>query len=180
MVLNAWPGRRKTPAMSRPCRNAVADTGFTMIELVVVMSIVSVLGAISSFGFTNWRNTSQHQGSAEELVSEFRNASVRAITEGRTFCVDVKAGGREYELWQYSCGGAGSSKQGAIQKVQGNDVSLAAVTTLAGSPACPATSRCVYFYPRGTASPATVTVRSSKRSKTYTVEVEGLTSRVYL
>ena len=157
------------------------DRGFTMIELVVVMSIVSVLGAISTFGFANWRNTSQHQGSAGELVSEFRNASMRAISEGRTYCVDVKAGGQAYELWQYSCGGIGATKPGATQKVQGNDVSLVATSTLAGSPACPASSKCVYFYPRGTASPATVTVQSSKRTpKTYTVRVEGLTSRVYM
>lgn len=158
-----------------------SDRGTTMLELVVAMSIAGILLATASFSFINWRNTSQHQGSAEELVSQLRNASVRAVSEGRTYCVDVKAGGKTLELWQYSCGGTGSTRQGSPKSVQGQDVSLATTVTLPTTPPpCPSTSRCVYFYPRGTATPASVVVNSSKRSKTYTVRVEGLTSRVYM
>lgn len=167
--------------MPAACRTPRADAGFTLIEVMVVMVISGVLASIGVFGFSSWQATSQHQGTADELVSQFRNASVRAISEGRTYCVDIKSGGRSYELWQYACGGATGVRQGGAKGVQGDDIVLAAASALAGSPACPAASRCVYFYPRGTASPASVTVQSSKRpSKTYTVRVEGLTSRVYM
>lgn len=158
------------------------DTGFTMVELLLVMVVSSILLGIASTGFVNWRNTSQHLGSADELVSELRSASTQAVSEGRTYCMDVKSGGRVYELWQKSCGGLGSTRQGQPIAVQGPDVALSlTVTASTPAPACPATSTCVYFYPRGTATPSTVTVSSSKRAgKIYIVRVEGLTSRVYM
>ena len=158
-----------------------ADAGTTLIELVVVMVIAGMLLSIASFSFLNWRSASQHQGSASELVSQFRSASVRAISEGRTYCVEVNSAGTSYDVWRFSCGGTGSVRQGATKTVQATAVWLVAVVTLpATPPACPVTSKCVYFYPRGTATPASVVVNSSKRSKTYTVQVEGLTSRVYM
>ena len=160
----------------RPGRS---DAGFTLIELLVVMSIASTLALISAFGFSNWRNTSQHLGSADELVSQLRNASQRAISEGRTYCVDVASGGGSYALWRTACGAGGAQVAGPYT-VQSPNVTLTALPAPpTPAPACPASSKCLYFYPRGTAVPAVVTVASAERSKTYTVRVEGLTARVY-
>ena len=157
------------------------DRGATIIELAVVMAIAGVLMTIGTFGFTNWRHTSQHQGAADELVSTLRGASVQAISEGRTYCLDVKSGGTSYELWRYSCGGVGAVRVGATRSTQSSAVTYAAtVSSPTPAPVCPSGSTCLYFYPRGTAVPAEVTVASAHRSKTYTVRVEGLTSRVYL
>ena len=165
--------------MMLPGRRPRADRGFTLIELLVVMSIAGTLALISTFSFSNWRNTSQHQGSADELVSQLRNTSQRSISEGRTYCVDVASGGRSYTLWRTACGATGTQVAGPFT-VQGPNVTLtAAVTPPTPAPVCPATSTCLYFYPRGTAVPAVVTVASAVRSKTYTVRVEGLTARVY-
>ncbi len=162
-------------------RSSRDDRGTTMLELVVVMAIAGVLMTIGTFGFTNWRHTSQHQGAAEELVSTLRGASVQAISEGRTYCLDIKSGGATYELWRYSCGGAGAVLVEATHSTQDAAVAYAAtVTAPTPAPACPSGSRCLYFFPRGTALPAAVTVTSTHRTKTYTVRVEGLTSRVYM
>ena len=150
--------------------------GFTLIELVVVMSIAGVLLSMGIFGFTSWRQTAQQQGSASELTSTLRTASVRAVSEGRAYCVNI-SGGTTYTLWRYTCG-TGTAVAGPF-KVQSTKVSLAATVT-PPSTVCPAASSCLYFYPRGTAIPATVTVRSTARSKIYTVNVEGLTARVYM
>ena len=165
--------------MTPPRRPSRSDSGFTLIELLVVMSIAGTLALISTFSFSNWRNTSQHQGSADELVSQLRNVSQRSISEGRTYCVDIASGGRSYTLWRTACGATGAQVAGPFA-VQSPDVTLTAFTTPpTPAPACPATSTCLYFYPRGTAVPAFVTVASAVRSKTYTVRVEGLTARVY-
>lgn len=167
--------------MAQPARSQRDDRGTTMLELVVVMATAGALMAIGIFGFTNWRHTSQHQGAAHELVSTLRGASVQAISEGRTYCVDIKGSGSTYELWRVSCGGTGSVRVGATRSTQSPAVTYAAsVTPPTPTPACPSGSRCLYFYPRGTAIPASVTVASTHRSKTYTVRVEGLTSRVFM
>lgn len=162
-------------------RRRTSDEGFTLVELVGVMSIAGVLGLIGIFGFTNYRNAAQLRGTAQEVVSQLRNASERAISEGRTYCVDVNASAKTYSLWRYSCGGSGSTQVAGTKKAQGTALSFVPTLTLpATAPACPSAHSCLYFYPRGTAIPGTIQIRSSARSKVYTVHVEGLTSRVYL
>jgi len=152
--------------------------GFTLVELMVTMVIAGVLATIGSAGVFNWRNTSEHQGSAQEVVSQLRNAAERSVSEGRTYCVDLSPT-RTYSLWRYSCGSLGTSVDG-VRKTQSSRVTLESSVTLPSpTPACPGGDKCVYFYPRGTATPATILVKSSARSKVYTVHVEGLTARVY-
>lgn len=162
------------------------DHGFTLVELMVTMVIAGTLASIATFGFANYRNTSQHQGSEQEIVSTLRSASEQAISEGRTYCVDFQnaspaASNRTFSTWRYSCGGVGSSQTGGSRMTQSTDVTFSAsVTNPATPPACPAAHACLYFYPRGTALPATVTIASSKQSRTYVIHVEGLTARVYV
>ena len=166
------------------------ESGFTLVELMVTMVIAGSLASISAFGFVNYRYTSQEQGSAQELVSTLRSASEQAISEGRTYCVDLpnSAGPTlniTYSTWRYSCGGSspvvGSVQVGGTRQTQSTQVSFTStVTNPAAPPSCPAAHSCLYFFPRGTALPATVTVTSSKRSKKYIIHVEGLTARVYI
>ena len=155
--------------------------GFTMIELIVVMSIASVLMSIGIFGFTSWQRLAQQQGSASQLVSSLRTTSERAISEGRTYCLDISST-TAYSVWRYSCS-VGSTPAGV--QVSGpytvaSKVTLAASNTLPAGAACTSGHTCIYFYPRGTAVPTSVTVSSSSRTKVYTVHVEGLTSRVWM
>jgi prepilin-type N-terminal cleavage/methylation domain-containing protein len=166
-----WAGNRQA---------RTTDAGFTMIELVVVMSVASVLMAIGIFGFTNWQRTAQQQGSASQLVSTLRTASERAISEGRTYCVDVDAG-TTYTVWRYACAPAGTPApvQVAGPYTTASRVSLVTTNTLPAGAACPAGHKCVYFYPRGTAMTTTLAVQSTLRSRVYTVHVEGLTARVW-
>jgi type II secretion system protein H len=163
-----------------------ADDGFTMIELMVVMVIASVLMAIGVFSLANYQKVSQQRGTAREVVSQLRNASERAISEGRTYCVDINAAGTAMETWRYTCGANPASPPAPASQLmqkaatQSTKVTLAAtVSNPSPAPVCPTYHTCVYFYPRGTATPTTVVVASSARSKTYTVTVEGLTARVF-
>src|SRR3954451_17080876 len=103
------------------------DAGFTLIELVVVMGIAGVLLAIGIFGFTNWRQTAQQQGSASQLVSTLRGASEQAISEGRTYCVDVSSG-TSYSLWRYTCGTG--AQVACPYSVQSSKVSLTTTNVL--------------------------------------------------
>lgn len=148
------------------------------------MSIIGVLAAVSSFSFINQVNKSQEQGSAQELVSALRAASVQSVSEGRTYCVALAAApapatNRTYTTWRYNCGGVGSTQVGSGRSTQTSSVTFTATSTMPAAAACPAASVCIYFYPRGTATKASITVASTKRSQTYGISVEGLTARVY-
>lgn len=156
-----------------------AEEGFTLVELIVVLALGGTLAALGAFGFATFQAGSEQRGSTAELVSALRSASERSISEGRTYCVDLIAGGRSYSTWRYACG-AGGSQLGGARTTQTREVTIAAAVSLpVPAPPCPAGHACVYFYPRGTATPATLTVASTKRSPTYAVHVEGLTARVY-
>jgi prepilin-type N-terminal cleavage/methylation domain-containing protein len=156
------------------------DEGFTLVELMVTMVIAGILMAIGMFTFANYLKVSQQRGSAREVVSLFRTASERAISEGRTYCVDIAPSRTATTLYRYACDGAAASVASGTTKTQSTKVTVSAVVTNpTPAPACPASHQCVYFYPRGTATPTTATIASTARSKTYTVTVEGLTARVY-
>lgn len=167
------PAARRTPR---------AHDGFTLIELMVVMAISGVLASIGVFGFASWQATAEQQGTADSVLSQLRNASTRAVSEGRTYCFEIGSGGTSYSLYQFSCSTtAPASRVLGPRATQSSDVTLAAsVTNPTPAPICPAGSTCVYFRPRGTATPATITVASTERSKTYTITVEGLTARVFM
>ncbi len=152
------------------------DAGFTLIELMVTMAIAATLMSIGVFSFTRWQNVSQQKGSAEAVVSALRNTAERSVSEGRTYCVDFAAAStRAYVVHRVTCGTG--TVAGGGSKTLNSKVLLA--TSVTSTP-CPSSHRCVYFYPRGTASAATILVSSTARSQLYTVRVEGLTARVYM
>ncbi len=152
------------------------DAGFTLIELMVTMGIAASMISIGIFSFSRWQNVSQQRGSAESVVSALRNAAERSVSEGRTYCVDFSSASTQaYVVYRVTCGTG--TVAGGGSKTLSTKVQLAASVT---STPCPANHKCVYFYPRGTASPATVVVSSTARSQLYTVRVEGLTARVYM
>lgn len=149
---------------------------------MVVGSIVMAIGGLS---FTGWKSATEQRGTADRLQSELRKASTLATTEGRTYCVEVRSSAQTVQRWRYRCEASGSpvgTKVGGAAGPQGSHVTLtprAPIPAVTGTRPCPTGSTCVYFYPRGTATPAKFEVGSSKRSQTYTINVEGLTSRVY-
>lgn len=174
-------GPNSSSARARALFSSSDESGFTLIELIVVMSIAGVILAIGSFGFTSWRAQAQHQGSAQQLVSELRATGERSISEGRTYCLQISSDARTYSVWQKQCGAAGTQKIGPLS-TQSRDVTLTAAMTAAPSTTspCPAGHSCLYFYPRGTAAAGTVTVASTTRFKLYVVHIEELTSRVWM
>lgn len=167
-------------------RRRSAEDGFSLIELLVVMSIVGTLSVIGGLGAFGYQRAAEEKGSATEMLSQFRKASELAVSEGRTYCVAMTTN-RRYQIFRYSCvpgttsSGATAVAYESVRRTQSSRVTYTATVT--GTPAagtCPSGASCVFFTARGTATPATITIVSSARSKTYTLHVEGLTSRVYL
>ncbi len=157
--------------MPQPAR----DDGFTLIEVLVTITLMSIVMAFAVSGWSNWARASEQSGTARELQSTLRSTQQRAITEGNAMCVLFDGSGGRYTVYRGACSDAGKVKVEGPVTTNGAAVRLDA-------PAFTGTTvpTGVTFYARGTATPGGVRVTRNDSSKVYTVAVEGLTGRVSL
>jgi prepilin-type N-terminal cleavage/methylation domain-containing protein len=154
------------------------DSGFTLVELMMVTVLMSVLGALSLTAFVNYQRAADLEGTADDVVSVLRTTAQRSVTEGRTYCVRFDTGASTYTVYRSTCG-ASSTVAVPTKDARGPAV----VSSPSFAPAdpvtdvCPTGDDCAYFYPRGTGSPGSVVVQRPG-GKSITVTIEGLTSRV--
>jgi len=156
-------------------RERERDSGFTLIELLVVMIIAAVLMALGASGWTSFQRSSEHRGTANEIVSVLRNAQQKAYAEASTFCVQFNADGT-YQTYQFECGASGVAV-GGLQRVRSARVSLDAVKF---KHADGSEKNTVLFLPRGTATKGSLKVARTGSDSKYSIKVEGLTGRVTL
>jgi prepilin-type N-terminal cleavage/methylation domain-containing protein len=152
------------------------DSGFSMIELLVTISLLVIMMAIAISGWTSWAKASNQSGRARELQSVMRQAQVRAVTEGRAICVSFRVPPQnDYTVYRGACGSTTETVLGPVVS-QSAEVRLSAPTFTGTS----GVSTGVTFNARGTAWPGSVQLTRAGSSKTYTLTVEGLTGRVSL
>lgn len=160
---------------TRPSTHWRSHDGFTLIELMVVVVLVSVAGGLGVTALSGYSKAQDFQGSADLLVSDMRKAGQRALAEGRTYCLHVQDAADTWSLYRGACGIGGTLVEGPTRAL--GDVALGnlSIATASGE-TCPQTLACVYFKPRGTATQSAVDV--IRDGSTITVTVEGLTARV--
>ena len=169
------------------------DAGFTLIEMLTTMAIAALLMATAAWALRAYSESQAEKGTANRLLTSMRDTAQRAQSEGRVYCISFDSA-KSWTVWRYSCttwtgvsvqGGTITNSKVASSSPDGkafiSAVSLPAVTTAGFSANCRAGSLgCAYFFPRGTSSTGTVVVSRSGSSRTYTVKLEGLTSRASL
>ncbi|CAI9409703.1 GspH/FimT family pseudopilin [Nocardioides sp. T2.26MG-1] len=165
-------------------RESRTDAGFTLIEVMVTIVLMGVVMAIAVSGFSSYSHAHEHQGTARSLQSALRQAQQRAVTEGRSMCVELTPSA--YTVWRTSCDPASGTKVEGPYGLESAAVHLEPVTTAP-----------LLFTPRGTASwpgstdPSTdvacgsvkafdVLVTRDGSDKTYRICVAALTGRVDL
>lgn len=161
------------------------EQGFTMIELMVTISLAGILMVTATWTFLAYLNSSREQNTAVEIRAALRNTGERALSEGRTYCVYFDSGNRTYTTYRSDCTIAANAVAPAT--TDATNVGLASIsfpppTTAIPNQrtACLVTNACAYFYPRGTALAGSLSVTRTGSSRTYQISVEGLTSRVSL
>lgn len=153
------------------------DHGFTMIELLVTISLMGVMMAIAVGGYSSWSKASGQSGAAQELQSVMRQTQQRAVTEGRAMCVLFNLPANEYTVYRGACDIATKARVIGPMQSDSPDVRVAPPPAAEGA-SC--TTAGVTFYARGTATPCALTVTRMNSSKVYLLKVEGLTGRASL
>ena len=158
------------------------DSGFTLLELIVTITIAGILMTIGMFAMRNFLISNREAGTTTGIRSALRNASEASLSQGRTYCVYFTA--TTWAVYKSDCTVTANKVNGPF-KVDDPSITVTAISFPApGTPvpnqttACPDAGKCAYFYPRGTALPGSLQV--TRPGKTYTLQVEGLTSRVSL
>jgi type II secretory pathway pseudopilin PulG len=136
------------------------------------MVIFAMILAISIGGFVKYRQAQDQRGSAFQVEEVLRNAQSRAQAEGITYCVSFDAAARSWKVYRSTCGTGILVVRGTTTTA---NVTITAPTFLQIDGTYSPNAQ---FTPRGTATPGSVKVTRLTGSKVYTVQVEGLTSRV--
>lgn len=147
--------------------------GFTLVELCFTMLIFGVLAGIGVTALHRWISGSQQTATTASIEALLRETQQRAVTEGRTLCVDFDLTAQTWSVLRGACTGTGQVRlEGPVRPEGGARVGAAMFAT--GT----TTSDGITFYPRGTASPGSLTVTRGGSSRVDTLLVEGLTGRV--
>ena len=76
--------------------------GFTLIEVLVVLIIISTILAFSFFGAAGFRDSLEYKSSVNQILSDVKLTQQLAQTSYQTCRIDFKAGGNTYIIKQGS------------------------------------------------------------------------------
>lgn len=156
-----------------------------------MLVIIGILSTVATLGMLAYARAQQESATAQTVLTSLRSAAARAESQGSTFCVYFESSS-EWTTWQYSCDPSETTTPRTPAQVgssRASGVGEVASLTMAPNPPsgpsfasmCPTSGRCIFFYPQGLATGASLTVERSNdpNGKRYTINVDGLTSRVY-
>ena len=136
------------------------NKGYTLIELMVVVIIISLLLGLSLSGLYNLIQWSKLNRAAAILSSELKNTQSRAFYEGVYYKIEFWSPLDRYRIYR---------KTELYKDIQLEDIDLFNVNF---------TNNEVYFYPSGVPSMGGTVTLKNKRSKILYVIMTPVTARV--
>jgi prepilin-type N-terminal cleavage/methylation domain-containing protein len=165
------------------------DGGFSILELLVVISIVAILFSLSAVALRNYWRAQALQGGKTELTSHLRRAQEQAVTESHPiiFGVQFRLGEPEWATVRFDPDSGVCAIDETRALSAGVVVSAAEFLDAAGvtdvceaqlPPLGMADDEFVFFFPRGTATAGSVTLLQPSSASTETLDVTPITGRV--
>ena len=75
------------------------DSGFTLIELIVIIAIVAVFAAIAVPNFLSYMPKHRLNGAARQVMGDLMAARMKAVSQNCDVAVTFASGNPEYEIW---------------------------------------------------------------------------------
>ncbi|MCK9230107.1 MAG: GspH/FimT family pseudopilin [Syntrophales bacterium] len=144
--------------------------GFTLIELLIVIAIMGIIGGMVVFSWQQYVRNVNLKTAGGSLMADISLSRQRAVAEGVKYCMQFEEGSSTYTINTPSCDAPDPAVQRDLASI---DSGLSVSTTTFNSDR-------IYFQPRGTVSPGTITVRNSRDSKaTITINITGRSHVLY-
>ena len=156
------------------------DSGFTLIEIMVVVALVSLLSALGAGAYKSWAAAHAQLGAATDMQTILRQTQVRAVTEGVPFCVKFDTTAETYTVYRHACDTAATIPLVKVNGPLSLGDSHVAMTGVQFHAPDGSVGAQMTFRASGSAWPGGLTIARSGSSKTYSIAVEGLTGRVSL
>lgn len=146
------------------------DQGFSLIELIIVIAVISILASISSFAWQRYTDNTNLRNAARDVVSDFQNYRTKAISESRDYQISFTTGaGSNYTITAPLTSTHAAVNITKSPTVDGYGIQIANVS-FSGSPA----SNIITLQARGTSSDGTIGMTNSRTSSaTITTSVTG-------
>lgn len=140
------------------------ESGFTIVEMMVVILIMSVLAGIAITGYLNMRPSLRLSGASRRIAGELMAARMKAISQNNNFKISLRT--QEYDILD------DDNSDGTYDEVEGETKETKNIQDMYLGVSFITTVDITYT-PRGTATPQTITLENSSGSKSITVSIAG-------
>jgi len=140
------------------------DRGFTLVEMMIVVTVMAILAAVAAPNFTSYMTHRRLNGAARQIMTDLMEARMRAVSQNNRFKVFFLDDGHRYTILDDSNNNNTEDSGETSTTKDIRDVYRDVTFSATADP---------IFYPRGTAYGTTVTISNSGGSKSVTVATAG-------
>ncbi len=75
-----------------------AGKGFSLVEILIVIALIGILGAVSLFAWQGFRDNNNLRTAARAIETDIAASKQRAVSEGIRYRLTFSAGGNSYTI----------------------------------------------------------------------------------